>query len=160
MSRCVMCGQRATGVIAYVGPICSLSCKEKIEVTEEEHRLAVLREDMWMSPPEMDLIAFEKFIFKLAVHFIEKAPEEVKVKWRRETPHMTKPFIVFMELKSRVIKSIPLMYVSAMQTEEHPASGLSTGVFQFKKKVPKGVVMDALVRSGFIAKRPDTGDPK
>jgi hypothetical protein len=149
MAQCVVCGQRASGNVAFVGPICGPACKLKVEARNEEARKVMLAEDMWSCPEEMDIREFEKFMFKLAVHFIEKAPETIKDQWRRESPDCLKPFPVYMEVKARVIRSIPMMYVSAMKTDDPQA-----GVYQFKKKVPKSVVLDALVKSKVLKERP------
>lgn len=152
--KCDICGKQAAEGIVGVGAFCSGRCRNRLVKKAMEHEKELLNEPLDQMPDEFDVAAFERFMMKLALHMIRDLPPKVRAKW---TPLMLSASNLSLEIKGRVLKHVPLYYVSAVDAEGH-AKMFYSATFMFKAKVPKRVILDALVKAKVFKGKQEPGD--
>lgn len=151
--KCDVCGEPSTEGLVGVGAYCSKPCKKELIRKAREEEQELLDEEMSVTPDEFDIPAFERFILKVALHMIRDLPKKVRAEWQKRTPMLLSASNLSMEIKERVVREIPLFYVSSMEAEGREKLFFG-GSFMFKTKVPKKVIWDALVKAKVLkAKR-------
>lgn len=143
---CAICGKPATEGLVGVGAFCSGHCRVKLIAKAMGEEKELLNEPLDVMPDEFDVAAFDRFMLKLSLHMIRDLPPKIRAKWRKETPFMLSAMNLSLEIKGRVLKHVPLFYVSAVDAEGREKMFYSA-TFMFKAKVPKRVILDALVKS-------------
>lgn len=147
----MICGvcRKKTRKAAYTsyGILCEV-CLPGFETNERKLYKELLMEEPFEGPDEFDLDAFERFILKVAVHFIVKAEPEHRARLRRTNPNLLEPRMLSLWIKGKVVDLIPLMYISTLDAEGHEAL-FHAGTYQFKKKVPFEVIIQAMKKTGF-----------
>lgn len=143
---CDICGKPASEGLLGVGAFCSAKCKLTLIRQAREHEQELLDEPLEKMPDEFDVPAFDRFMYKLALHMLRSQPPNVRAAMVKNNPIMLSAPNLSLEIKDRVLKHVPLFYVSSMDAEGH-ARVFYGGTFEFKCKVPKKVVWDALVKA-------------
>jgi hypothetical protein len=117
----------------------------------------LLAEPVDEAPDEFDLPAFERYSLKMAVHMIKGLPPLEKARWAKKMPMLLIPAVLSDEIKAKVIPHIPLDFVSSLEAKGHERL-FQDGVYQFKKKVPKAVIVEALIKGHVFKRPPEKGD--
>jgi len=144
--ECDICGKPASEGLLGVGAFCSARCKMTLIKQATELEKELLDESMEKMPEEFDVAAFDRFMLKLALHTLRDMPHNVRRAWEKNCPIMLSAPNFSLEIKDRVLNYIPLFYVSSMNAEGHERVFYG-GTFMFKAKVPKKVLLDALLKS-------------
>ncbi len=124
---------------------------------DEANKAALLAESVDVMPEEFDLEAFERYILKSALHFLSTMSPMLRAKWMKKHPLMLVPEEFADQVKGRVLMNLPNDYVSVLH-EEKGSKILMDGRYQFKKKVPKSVMIDALIKAKMFKRPPEAGD--
>lgn len=154
--NCAICGKPAKSALLRVGAFCSEPCKKQLMKQDEERKAELLAEPVNMMPDEFDLPAFERYILKVALHMIRDLTPVQRAKWAKKTPMLLVADELSMAIKEKVIPYIALDYISAMEATGHERM-FHGGTYQFKKKVPKEKILEALIQ-GHVFKRPPESD--
>jgi endogenous inhibitor of DNA gyrase (YacG/DUF329 family) len=155
--KCAICGKAAKSALVRVGAFCSELCKRALMEKDEAKKAALLAENVDEMPEEFDLEAFERYALKSALHFLKSLPAITRAKWMKKFPLMLVPDEFADQIKGKVLMNLPNDYVSVMH-EEKGGKVLMDGNYQFKKKVPKAVMIDALVKAKVFKRPPEAGD--
>ena len=143
---CDICGKPATEGFMGLGAYCSSKCKVKLLKKATDYEKELLDEPLEKMPDDFDVAAFDQFMLKLALHMIRDLPAQLREKWRKGNPLLLSAPNLSLEMKERVLRHVPLFYVSSMDAEGREKAFYS-GTFMFKAKVPKKVLWDALVKA-------------
>jgi len=155
--ECVICGKPSKKALLRVGAFCSEVCKRELMRRDEEEKEKLLAEEVNVVPDEFDLAAFERYALKVALHMIKTLPPSEKRRWQKKTPILLVPDELAMAIKEKAIPHIPLDYVSSMEAEGREKL-YHGGIYQFKKKVPKEVVLEAFIKGHVFKRPPEKGD--
>jgi hypothetical protein len=155
--ECAVCGKPSHSALMHVGPYCSELCKRELMKRDEEEKEKLLAEPVDVIPDELDLADFERYTLKTALHMIKTLPPKEKIRWKKNMPLLLVPAELAMAIKEKAIPHIPLDYISSMEAEGHERF-FHGGTYQFKKKVPKEVVLNALIKGGVFKRPPEAGD--
>lgn len=133
---------------SYYGSYCD-TCVKGSDDRARKLYAELLAEEPLAMPELLKLEDFERFMLKFSLRYIEAMPAGDKQRLRGETPQLLKPFVMSMHLKDLVVDKMPLNYVSSLDAE-----GLGKmfygAVYQFKRPVPRSVVLKALEDAGLI----------
>lgn len=155
--KCAICGKPAKSALVRVGAFCSEVCKRALMEKDEENKAALLAESVDVMPDEFDLEAFERYVLKSSLHFLKELPPVTRAKWMKKHPLMLVPEEFADQIKGRVLMNLTNDYVSVMH-EEKGSKILMDGRYQFKKKVPKAIMIDALIKAKMFKRPPEAGD--
>lgn len=155
--NCAVCDKPATKALMRVGAFCSEQCKRILMKKDEEAKAVLLAEPIDEMPDEFDVPAFDRYSLKVALHMIRSLPPPEKAKWAKKTPILLVPDELAMAIKEKAIPHIPLDFISSMEAEGHERL-FHGGVYQFKKKVPKAVILEAMIRGHVFKRPPEKGD--
>jgi hypothetical protein len=155
--KCAVCGKPAKSALVRVGAFCSELCKRELMERDEKKKSELLGEAVDVMPDEFDLEAFERYVLKSALHFLKELPPMMRAKWMKKHPLMLVPEEFADQVKGRVLMNLPNDYVSVMHAEKG-GKLLMDGNYQFKKKVPKAVMIDALIKAKMFKRPPEAGD--
>lgn len=144
--QCDICGKESFDALVGVGAYCSRACKKELIKRAKEEEAELLAEPIEEAPELFDIQAFERFILKIALHMIRDLPKNVRADWKKNNSPMLSASNLALEIKERTIKHIPLFYISFMQAEGREKLFYG-GSFEFKAKVPKKVILEALVKA-------------
>ncbi len=155
--ECAICGKPAKSALVRVGAFCSELCKRALMERDEKRKEELLAEPVDQMPDEFDLEAFERYVLKSALHFLKTMEPTLRAKWMRKHPLMLVPEEFADQVKGRVLMNLPNDYVSVIH-EEKGSKILMDGRYQFKKKVPKEVMIQALIKAKMFKRPPEAGD--
>jgi len=150
---CDICGKPASEGLLGVGAFCSAKCKMTLIKQARDLEKELLDEPLEKMPDEFDVTAFDRFMYKLSLHMLRDQPPNVRAAMAKNNPIMLSAPNLSLEIKDRVLKYVPLFYVSSMNAEGH-ARVFYGGTFEFKCKVPKQVILDALVKAKVFKGKP------
>lgn len=156
--ECAICKKPCVNALLGLGGYCSKEHKETLMALDREHKETLLAEPVNECPDELDLPQFERFILKIALHMLKTCPPKVKKMWMKNSPLMLVPDQLALDIKDKVLNHFPLDYVSSMEAKGRERL-YDKGTYQFKKKVPKQVVIEALIKAHVFKRAPDAGDP-
>ena len=146
---CEKCRRKFPGLA--LGPF-GIVCQECMRlVVSEDPPLyeKLLAEHVLDLPLFLDIDDFERAMLKLSVHFLKSATPDQAIRLRNQNVYLMYPRPMALQLKDQVLEMIPLMYVSSM-----PAEGRNnvfcTGTYQFKKPLPKEVLVKAMVKAKLV----------
>jgi hypothetical protein len=140
---CEICLSKVKKVSATAYGIACRNCLPGLPEREEKLYAELLGEGVLSIPPFLDTDAFERFVLKFSLHYLANLGQEHVEHLLKSNPRLLAPRVMANWLKDKILKRIPLMYVSMMEAEEkdqHP----HTGTYQFKKPVPHKVILDAI----------------
>lgn len=149
---CDICAKPAREGLLGVGAFCSARCKATLIKKARDHEHELLDEPLETMPDEFDVAAFDRFMLKLSLHMLRGLPPKVRAVWLKDNPLMLSASSLSLEIKGRVLKYIPLFYVSSMNAEGRERDYYG-GTFMFKAKVPKQVLWDAIVKAKVMKAR-------
>lgn len=133
-----------------VCPDCLLAFREGGWRENDLHR-ELLEEDPLSMPDFLKVRDFERLMLKVALHALRSLGPEHLRHMRHMTPPLAIPSVMALHLKGKVLDRIPLFYVSSMD-----CYGKSYGkTYQFKKDVPREVVVDAMTKAGLLGDEED-----
>jgi hypothetical protein len=155
--ECAVCGKPSESALLRVGAFCSEPCKRELMRLDEEKKECLLSEDVTVMPDEFDVAAFDRYALKTALHMIRALKPMEKRRWMKNSPILLVPDELAMAIKEKAIRHIPLDFISSMEAEGHERL-FHGGTFQFKKKVPKEVVIEAFIRGHVYKRPPEKGD--
>lgn len=155
--KCAICGKAAKSALVRIGAFCSELCKRELMERDEKKKAELLAEPVDVMPDEFDLESFERYVLKSCLHFLKELPPAIQMKWKRKHPLMLVPEEFADQMKGRVLLNLPNDYVSVIH-EEKGSKILMDGRYQFKKKVPKAVMVDALIKARLFKRPPEVGD--
>ncbi len=156
-TKCAICGKPAKQALVGLGWFCSAACKQKLIDEDKAYKEELLAEGVEVMPDEFDLQTFERYMLKVSLHFLKTLPTDMRKKWMKKCPLMLSPDDLCLELKDRVLKQMPLNYVSSMDAEGHVRL-FHGGTYMFKRKVPKNVIVDAMTKAKVFKRAPEKGD--
>lgn len=140
-NKCSICAGPAKEGYLGVGFFCSEKCRKALVERHTKYEDELLSEGIDVMPDEFDIPTFDRYIRKVALHKLKDLPKKMMRDWKKKSPEMLVPSHLAMTIKGKVIQKIPLFYVSAIKSEVQEGVTL----FQFKAKVPKAVVVKALI---------------
>lgn len=109
-----------------------------------------LQDEQPLEMPELlDLAAFERFMLKFSLRYIDSMPKGSKERIKGTTPLLLQPRVMSLHLKDLVVEKMPLNYVSSMDADGREKMFYG-GTYQFKRKVPSTVILKALKDAGLI----------
>lgn len=155
--KCAICGAKAKAAFARVGAFCSELCKRELMERDEKRKAELLAEPVDQVPDEFDVPAFERYVLKVALHMIKTLPPATKAKWLKKSPMLLVSDELAMEIKGKVLLSIPQDYAEVTYEREGKKI-LMDPTYLFKKKVPKDVILGAMVKSKVFKRPPESGD--
>jgi hypothetical protein len=155
--ECAICGKPSHSALMHVGAYCSNPCKKELMARDVKECEALLAEPVDVMPEEFDLPAFERYALKVAVHMIATLPPVEKARWVKKMPMLLVPGNLADEIKAKSIPHIPLDFVSALEANGHERFFYS-GTYQFKKSVPKEVIIKAMVEGRVFRRPPEKED--
>jgi hypothetical protein len=136
------------GMLTEFGMTCS-TCLPGIRDREHHLYLELLEEDVFKMPAFFDIEAFERYILKLAIHYLSSLGAEHIQHLRMRNPILLRPRLMALWMKEQVTNLMPMYYVSSMEAQGKDRL-FHGGTYEFKKAVPSEIVMDALKRAEFI----------
>lgn len=157
VAKCAVCGKSSLSALVGVGFFCSKPCRKILMARDEEEMKKLLEEHIAEIPEKLDVPAFERYALKAAVHMLHTLPPMEKIRWRRDMPLLLIPRELSLAIKEKAIPHIPLDYVSALEAQGHERF-LHGGTYQFKKPVPKEIILKAFIDGGVFKKNPEEGD--
>jgi len=111
---------------------------------------AELRKEELLSGPEFfTLKDFERFMMKFSLYFLDNMSRESTKRIRGTIPQLLQPVFMCLHLKDLVVEKMPLNYVSSMKSEGRDRFHYGA-TYQFKRDVPKAVVIKAMEDAGLI----------
>jgi hypothetical protein len=152
---CEICLSKVKKVSATAYGIACRNCLPGLPEREERLYAELLGEGALSIPPFLDIHSFERFVLKFSLHYLASlCPDHVK-RLLKSNPRMLVPRVMANWLKDKILKRIPLMYVSMMEAEEKDKE-LYAGVYQFKRPVPYQIILDAIEKLSLEI--PDEGE--
>lgn len=146
---CGFCLRRSERVaVTSYGTVCP-ECLPGLESRELALYHELIQEESTGMPPFLDIEDFERLVLKFAIHWLARASLETIRHLRESQPSLLRPRMLALFMKERIIGKIPMMYVSAMDSEGHD-SLFHGGTYEFKKKVPDAVVLEAMRKAGYV----------
>jgi hypothetical protein len=155
--KCAICGKPSDTALLRVGAFCSEPCKRELMKRDEEKKECLLSEDVTVMPDEFDVEAFDRYALKTALHMIRALKPMEKRRWMKNSPILLVPDELALAIKEKAIPHIPLDFISSMDAEGHEKL-FHGGTFQFKKKVPKAVVLESFIKGHVFKRPPEKGD--
>jgi hypothetical protein len=153
--NCAVCEKKnltSATVLPDYGAACSEKCYKVLKTKREAYLDELRAETLGVIPEELDVRAFERFVLKFALHFLRDLNPKSKAKLKRSCPMILIPEELALEFKDRLLKHIPLFYVSSLDATGHERM-FHGGVYQFKCAVPSKVVIEAFKKAELIEKR-------
>lgn len=147
--KCDRCGKKCTRLLMGIGAYCSDPCKQILIIEEERRRKKLLAEPMTSCPPKLSVGDFDRLMFKMALHCLRWMPDKVRRQIRKNNPLVLNPLELCLLLKEKALGKIPPQYVSLKAARGH-ARLFYSGTFRFRRKIPRRVVIQALLDSHII----------
>lgn len=150
--KCSTCGKAITSGRGYpgVGIACSAKCFKALKAEIKKRDDELLAEDLTV-PEELDGPGFERFVLKFTLHLLRDLPPKSRANLKRVCPLLLIPEQMALEIKEKVLRHLPLYYVSSIEAEGFE-SWECKGRYQFKCKVPAKVMVNAFEKADLIVK--------
>jgi hypothetical protein len=137
--------------IPGTGMACSPKCAKVLQKKRLAFHEKLLSEELGECPDKLDVPAFERFALKFALQFLRGISDKDRKRLMKNCPLVLMPEEMALEVKEKVLRHIPLYYVSSMEARGHERL-FHSGTYGFKCKVPQKVVMDAFFKAELLKK--------
>lgn len=138
-------------IIPHWGFGCSEEClkiiHEKRDKVVQELKDEILVDNI---PERLDLEAFERFMLKVAIHYITDMPAKVKKQFEKKAPLLLRPEELALEFKDKVLKFIPSGFFSSKEARGH-ARLFFSGTYTMENNIPRKVLFKALKEARIVS---------
>lgn len=124
------------------GFVCSEDCGQIAQSRRQAVHDELLAEPLGQMPEALSTGDFERWAFKLALHFLKSLSEKDRAKITKANPIFLVPEELSLDFKERILRHLHSAYVSEIEYKGHSRM-FCNGEYCFRQAVPAEKIIEA-----------------
>jgi hypothetical protein len=146
---CDNCGKEALEGYVGIGAFCSDTCNRRLMIQESSLQRELLLEHVDDIPEDLDLQAFERFVYKLALHALRDMPKTVRKRISKERPILLRPDELSMVYKATILKHVPGCHIKFKKSRGNRRYYYG-GTCEILFPIPRTRILRAVFKTGIL----------